>query len=103
MRKMTDKDNIKLKTDTPSPRKSGSSIGVHVKRKRKIIAQPLSSQAPHSSRSPKKEEKTQENKAQNSHQDTNDKRSKSGIYLRDDHCDWGSSGMNEFTNEYNSN
>ena len=23
------------------------------------------------------------------------------IYLRDDHCDWGSSGMNEFTNEYN--
>ena len=24
----------------------------------------------------------------------------SGTYLRDDHCDWGSSGMNEFTNEY---
>ena len=47
--------------------------------------------------------KTQEKQAQNSHQDTNDKRSKSGIYLRDDHCDWGSSGMNEFTNEYNSN
>ena len=47
--------------------------------------------------------KTQENQAQNSHQDTNDKKSKSGIYLRDDHCDWGSSGMNEFTNEYNSN
>ena len=23
-----------------------------------------------------------------------------GIYLRDDHCDWGSSGMNEFTEEY---
>tara|TARA_Y100000590_G_scaffold47287_1_gene50109 strand:+ start:3553 stop:3720 length:168 start_codon:yes stop_codon:yes gene_type:complete len=23
-----------------------------------------------------------------------------GVYLRDDHCDWGSSGMNEFTNEY---
>ena len=22
------------------------------------------------------------------------------IYLRDDYCDWGSSGMNEFTNEY---
>ncbi len=47
--------------------------------------------------------KIQENLAQNSNQDTNDKRSKSGIYLRDDHCDWGSSGMNEFTNEYNSN
>ena len=26
-----------------------------------------------------------------------------GIYLRDDHCDWGSSGMNEFTNEYSEN
>ena len=23
-----------------------------------------------------------------------------GIYMRDDHCDWGSSGMNEYTNEY---
>ena len=23
-----------------------------------------------------------------------------GVYLRDDHCDWGSSGMNEFTKEY---
>ena len=32
-----------------------------------------------------------------------DKRTSSGIYLRDDHCDWGSSGMNEFTNEFNSN
>ena len=47
--------------------------------------------------------KIQENKAQNSHQDTSDKRNKSGIYLRDDHCDWGSSGMNEFTNEFNGN
>ena len=27
----------------------------------------------------------------------------SGIYLRDDHCDWGSSGMNEFTKEYSEN
>ena len=34
---MTDKDNIKLKTDTLSSRKSSSSAGVHVKRKRKII------------------------------------------------------------------
>ena len=24
------------------------------------------------------------------------------IYIRDDHCDWGSSGMNEFTQEYSS-
>ena len=23
-----------------------------------------------------------------------------GVYVRDDHCDWGSSGMNEFTEEY---
>ncbi len=23
-----------------------------------------------------------------------------GIYLRDDHCDWGSSGMSEYTDEY---
>ena len=34
---MTEKDNIKLKTDTISPRKTGTSAGVHVKRKRKII------------------------------------------------------------------
>ena len=60
---MTDKDNIKLKTDTPSPRKSGSSIGVHVKRKRKIIAKPLSSQTPHSSRSTRKEEKKEKGKS----------------------------------------
>ena len=26
-----------------------------------------------------------------------------GIYMRDDHCDWGSSGMNAFTNEYSEN
>ena len=26
-----------------------------------------------------------------------------GIYLRDDHCDWGSSGMNEFTEEFSKN
>ena len=25
------------------------------------------------------------------------------VYLRDDHCDWGSSGMNEFTEEYSQN
>jgi len=38
---MSEKDNIKLKTDTLSTRKSGSpASGVHVKRKRKIIAKP---------------------------------------------------------------
>ena len=29
-----------------------------------------------------------------------DQYNQTGIYLRDDHCDWGSSGMNEYTNEY---
>jgi len=29
-----------------------------------------------------------------------DRYNQTGIYLRDDHCDWGSSGMNEYTNEY---
>ena len=29
-----------------------------------------------------------------------DQYNQTGVYLRDDHCDWGSSGMNEFTNEY---
>ena len=32
--------------------------------------------------------------------DIRDQNNQSGIYLRDDHCDWGSSGMNEFTNEF---
>ncbi len=54
---MTDKDNIKLNTDTLSSRKSGSSVGVHVKRKRKIIAKPSTTKAPDSSRSIKKEVK----------------------------------------------
>ena len=50
----------------------------------------------------KNKSKNQVNKALNQHT-TNDNDNSSGIYLRDDHCDWGSSGMNEFTNEYNSN
>ena len=29
--------------------------------------------------------------------------SETGVYLRDDHCDWGSSGMNDFTEEYSEN
>ena len=29
-----------------------------------------------------------------------DQYNRTGIYLRDDHCDWGSGGMNEYTNEY---
>ena len=26
--------------------------------------------------------------------------SETGVYLRDDHCDWGSSGMSEYINEH---
>ena len=36
------------------------------------------------------------------HQDCSEYKSKP-IYLRDDHCDWGSSGMNEFTEQYSDN
>ena len=41
--------------------------------------------------------KNVENKAKNAFQGDSDNEMKNGIYLRDDHCDWGSSGMNEFT------
>ena len=44
--------------------------------------------------------KTQENQSKSSDKDSHSQHGQSGIYLRDDHCDWGSSGMNEFTNEY---
>ena len=47
--------------------------------------------------------KNQVNKTINSNQENQNHSDNSGIYLRDDHCDWGSSGMNEFTNEYKSN
>ena len=51
----------------------------------------------------KNNNKTQENQSQIAKQEASGQNSKSGIYLRDDHCDWGSSGMNEFTNEYSEN
>jgi hypothetical protein len=44
--------------------------------------------------------KNQENQREISENNTQNQFSQSGIYLRDDHCDWGSSGMNEFTQEY---
>ena len=44
--------------------------------------------------------KNQENQSEISENNTQNQFSQSGIYLRDDHCDWGSSGMNEFTQEY---
>ena len=47
--------------------------------------------------------KNVENKAKNAFQGDSDNEAKNGIYLRDDHCDWGSSGMNEFTNEFGEN
>ena len=45
----------------------------------------------------------QENTSQITQKEDNKQYNRSGIYLRDDHCDWGSSGMNEFTNEYSEN
>jgi hypothetical protein len=44
--------------------------------------------------------KNQENQPQLIQKEDRNQFTQSGIYLRDDHCDWGSSGMNEFTNEY---
>ena len=48
----------------------------------------------------KNNSKKQENKSQITQKEDQRLYNQSGIYLRDDHCDWGSSGMNEFTNEY---
>ena len=43
--------------------------------------------------------KNQENKAQNHVSEPQNNDSRSGIYLRDDHCDWGSSGMEDISTE----
>tara|TARA_Y100000590_G_scaffold372678_1_gene435881 strand:- start:975 stop:1142 length:168 start_codon:yes stop_codon:yes gene_type:complete len=48
----------------------------------------------------KNNNKSKENKSQINQKEDQIPHEQSGIYLRDDHCDWGSSGMNEFTNEY---
>ncbi len=52
-------------------------------------------------------EKNKINNIENNYQITNkeehSEHQSKGIYMRDDHCDWGSSGMNEFTEEYSSN
>ena len=48
----------------------------------------------------KNNRKKQDNKSQVTQEDGHRQYNQSGIYLRDDHCDWGSSGMNEFTKEY---
>ena len=44
--------------------------------------------------------KNLENEAQIINYEDLAKHNSRGIYMRDDHCDWGSSGMNEFTNEF---
>ena len=49
------------------------------------------------------ENKNKENQSRSTTKEDQNQSSQSGIYLRDDHCDWGSSGMNEFTNEFSEN
>ena len=44
--------------------------------------------------------KNTENEAQIIKKEDLSRHNQKGIYMRDDHCDWGSSGMNEYTNEY---
>ena len=48
----------------------------------------------------KNNNKDPENKDQVTRKEDLYQYSETGVYLRDDHCDWGSSGMNEYTNEY---
>ena len=48
----------------------------------------------------KNNNKSKEDKSQITQKEDQRLHNQSGIYLRDDHCDWGSSGMNEYTNEY---
>ena len=48
----------------------------------------------------KSNNKDPENKNQVTRKEDLYQYSETGVYLRDDHCDWGSSGMNEYTNEY---
>ena len=50
--------------------------------------------------SDKNNNKSQENRLKITEKWDRDQYNQTGIYLRDDHCDWGSSGMNEFTKEY---
>ena len=47
--------------------------------------------------------KSTENNQQITNQQEQHEHQSRGVYLRDDHCDWGSSGMNEFTEEFTQN
>ena len=47
-----------------------------------------------------KNDKNQETKHQVTLIEDHSNYNRTGVYVRDDHCDWGSSGMNEFTKEF---
>ena len=47
--------------------------------------------------------KNNENEAQIIKQEDFDQQNSRGIYMRDDHCDWGSSGMNNLIETSNDN
>ncbi len=48
----------------------------------------------------KNNNKEPENKKQVTQKEDLYQYSETGVYLRDDHCDWGSSGMSEYTSEH---
>jgi len=47
--------------------------------------------------------KNTENEAQIIKKEDLDHHNRRGIYMRDDHCDWGSSGMNDLIEKSNDN
>jgi len=47
--------------------------------------------------------KNTENEAQIIKKEDLDQHSSRGIYMRDDHCDWGSSGMNDLIKSIDDN
>ena len=49
----------------------------------------------------KSNSKKQENNSQITQKEDQRQYNQSGIYLRDDHCDWGSSGMKDLVDTLN--
>ena len=47
--------------------------------------------------------KSTENDAQIINKEDLDQHNRRGIYMRDDHCDWGSSGMNDLIKSLDNN
>ena len=47
--------------------------------------------------------KNTENEAQIINKEDLDQHNRRGIYMRDDHCDWGSSGMNDLIKSLDDN